>query len=55
MSMTSDDIYITANLLGVDLSEGYKTITVTARVQGSNVQTWVTGEYSISIYANPSP
>ncbi len=43
-TMTSSDIYATINLLGVDISEGSKSVSVTFRLKGSNVRAWVTGE-----------
>ncbi len=42
--MTSSDIYATINLLGMELSEGTKSVTVTFRLTGANVRAWVTGE-----------
>ncbi len=42
--MTPSDIYATLNLLGMELSEGTKTLSVTFRLKGSNVRAWVTGE-----------
>lgn len=42
--MTSDDIYATVNLLGIELSEGTKTVSVTFRLAGGNAKAWVTGE-----------
>lgn len=42
--MTSDDIYATVNLLGIELSEGTKTVSVTFRLAGGNTKAWVTGE-----------
>lgn len=42
--MTSDDIYATVNLLGVEVTEGTKSVSVTFRITGSNTRAWVTGE-----------
>ncbi len=42
--MTSDDIYATVNLLGVELSEGTKSVSVSFRLSGGNIKAWVTGE-----------
>ncbi len=42
--MTSDDIFATVNLLGVELTEGTKSVSVTFRLSGSNTKAWVTGE-----------
>lgn len=42
---TGSDIYATVNLLGVEMSEGYKSVSVTSfRLKGNNVKAWVTGE-----------
>ncbi len=43
-TMTSSNIYATVNLLGMELTEGTKTVSVTFRLSGANVQAWVTGE-----------
>ncbi|MBO6301701.1 MAG: hypothetical protein J6N15_04635 [Ruminiclostridium sp.] len=43
-TMTSSDIYATINLLGVDISEGSKSVSVTFRLKGSKPRAWVTGE-----------
>ncbi|MBQ8411059.1 MAG: hypothetical protein IJX15_04940, partial [Ruminiclostridium sp.] len=42
--MTSDDIYATVNLLGIEVAEGTKTVSVTFRLAGANAKAWVTGE-----------
>ena len=42
--MTSSDIYATINLLGMELSEGSKSVSVTFRLAGRDVNAWVTGE-----------
>lgn len=42
--MTSDDIYATVNLLGIEIAEGTKTVSVTFRLAGANTKAWVTGE-----------
>ncbi len=42
--MTSDDIFATVNLLGVDLSEGTKSVSVSFRLTGGRIKAWVTGE-----------
>ena len=48
--MTSDDIYATVNLLGVELSEGTKSVSVSFRLAGTNSRGWVTGEeYKVEI------
>ncbi|MBP3855556.1 MAG: hypothetical protein IK990_08110 [Ruminiclostridium sp.] len=43
-TMTSSDIYATINLLGMEISEGSKSFSVTFRLKGTNPQAWVTGE-----------
>ena len=48
--MTSDDIYATVNLLGVEITEGTKSVSVSFRLAGANTKAWVTGEeYKIEI------
>lgn len=42
--MTSDDIYATVNLLGVEITEGTKSVSVSFRLAGTNAKAWVTGE-----------
>ncbi len=42
--MTPADIRGTINLLGMELSEGTKSVSVTFRLTGGNVRAWVTGE-----------
>ena len=43
-TMTSSDIYATINLLGMEISEGSKSVSVTFRLKGTNARAWVTGE-----------
>ena len=43
-TMTSSDIYATINLLGMELAEGSKSVSVTFRLKGSNAMAWVAGE-----------
>lgn len=43
-TMTSADIYATINLLGMEISEGSKSVSVTFRLKGSNAMAWVAGE-----------
>ena len=42
--MTPSDIYATINLLGMELSEGTKSLSVTFRIKGANARAWVSGE-----------
>lgn len=54
--MTSDDIYATVNLLGVGISEGTKSVSVTFRITGINTRAWVTGEeYKVEIQCAKIP
>lgn len=54
--MTSDDIYATVNLLGVELSEGTKSVSVSFRLAGTNSRGWVTGEeYKVEIQISIPP
>ncbi len=49
--LTGSNIYVTANLLGVEIGEGTKSVPVTFRIAGYNVRSWVIGEYKIDISA----
>ena len=52
-AMTSSDISATVNLLGTELTEGTKSVSVTFRLKGGNVSAWVTGEeYKVEIYVS---
>ena len=52
--LTSADIYATVNLLGVELYEGTKTVSVTIRLTGTRVKGWVTGEeYKVELLVTP--
>ncbi|MCR4780811.1 MAG: hypothetical protein K5876_06925 [Ruminiclostridium sp.] len=42
--MTSSDIYATINLLGIELTQGTKSVSVTFRLSGASVKAWVAGE-----------
>ena len=42
--MTPADIYATVNLLGMELAQGAKSVTVTFRLSGANAKAWVAGE-----------
>ncbi|MBP5606360.1 MAG: hypothetical protein J6X60_12610 [Ruminiclostridium sp.] len=54
-AMTSSDIYATINLLGMELNEGTKNVSVTFRLKGSNVRAWVTGEeYKVDLQIKPA-
>lgn len=48
--MTSDDISISINLFGVEITEGTKSLTASFRIAGTKVGAWVSGEeYKIDI------
>lgn len=49
--LTGTNIYVTANLLGVEIGEGTKSVPVSFRLAGANVDSWVIGEYKIDISA----
>ena len=52
--MTSDDIYLTVNLLGVEVTEGTKSASVSFRLAGANPRAWVTGEeYKVELQISP--
>lgn len=54
--MTSDDIYATVNLLGIEIGEGTKSVSVTFRLAGANPKAWVTGEeYKVEIQISAIP
>lgn len=42
--MTPADIYATVNLLGMELAQGTKSVTVTFRLSGASAKAWVAGE-----------
>lgn len=50
-NMTSSDITGTVNLLGVSIEEGVKNVTVSLKINGTDVSAWVTGDYRIDIRA----
>lgn len=53
--MTSDDINATVNLLGIAITEGTKSVSVTFRLSGTNTKAWVTGEeYKVEIQCTPA-
>lgn len=43
-TMTSADVYATINLLGMEVTEGSKSVSATFRLKGSNAMAWVAGE-----------
>lgn len=48
-ALSIDDISLTVNLLGSDISEGAKTLTATCRINGESVKAWVSGVPKIEI------
>lgn len=53
-AMTSNDIMITANLLGVSIIDGAQDIPVTVRLRGSRTNCWAIGSYKVAISATPN-
>lgn len=51
--ISATDITITANLLGSQLREGSQDVTVSAQINGSGQSCWVSGDYKITIEAQP--
>lgn len=43
-TMTSSDVFATINLLGMEVTEGSKSVSATFRLKGSSVKAWVAGE-----------
>lgn len=52
-ALTTEDFYITANLLGFSLREGTQDINVSVNIRGSNQRCWVSGTYKVTIDAQP--
>lgn len=50
-NLTSDDISGTVNLLGVTAADGVKSVTISMKIEGENVNAWVTGDYKVEIMA----
>lgn len=49
-TMTSSNIYATVNLLGMELTQGTKTVSTTFRLTGASVNAWVAGEeYTVEL------
>ena len=48
-ALSSKDIYATVDLMGTTLTAGLKDVTAEFTLRGSNVTSWVTGEYKVSI------
>lgn len=50
-TLTAEDFYITANLLGFSLREGTQDINVSVNIRGTNQRCWVSGTYKVTIDA----
>ena len=48
-ALASKDIYATIDLMGTTLTPGLKDVTAEFTLRGTNVRSWVTGEYKVSI------
>ena len=48
-ALASKDIYATIDLMGTTLTTGLKDVTAEFTLRGTNVRSWVTGEYKVSI------
>lgn len=48
------DITVTANLLGAQLHEGSQDVSVSVQIKGSRQTCWVTGEYKVTVSAQPT-
>ena len=48
-SLTPDDISGTVNLLGINSEEGVKNVTVTLRIAGQRIKTWINGDYKVDV------
>ena len=54
-TLTSSDIYATINLLGMEISEGSKNVSVTFRLKGTWPRAWVAGEeYKVDLLITAS-
>ena len=51
--ISAKDITVTANLLGTQLREGTQDVTISAQINGSRQSCWVSGDYRITIDAQP--
>ena len=48
-ALASKDLYATIDLMGTTLTTGLKDVTAEFTLRGTNVRSWVTGEYKVSI------
>lgn len=54
-NLSHDDIIGTVNLLGIQMEESVKNLTVTLRIAGQNVTAWITGDYKVDIRITEKP
>ncbi len=54
-SLTPDDISGTVNLLGINSEEGVKNVTVTLRIAGQRIKTWINGDYKVDMRISEKP
>ncbi len=52
-NITASDITVTANLLGTQLHEGSQDVSVSVQIKGSKQSCWASGDYKITISAQP--
>ncbi len=52
-NITASDITVTANLLGTQLHEGSQDVSVSVQIKGSKQPCWASGDYKITISAQP--
>lgn len=52
--ISAADITVTANLLGAQLHEGAQDVTVSAQIKGSRQSCWISGDYKVTISAQPA-
>ncbi len=52
-TLTAEDFFATANLLGTTLRDGTQDIVLTLQMKGSKSKCWVSGVYRATVYAEP--
>ena len=52
-ALSPNDLYVTADLLGVTLRDGSQDVAVTVRIRGSALKCWTSGSYKVTINAVP--
>lgn len=48
-NLTPDDISGTVNLLGTNSEEGVKNVTVSLRIAGQRIKSWINGDYKVDV------